>query len=219
MEGSSSRLRLFVSTKEVYEKQEPPKAQAPDESQKILADALKQYRDDMSQDEKEALARATVRKLSYEQLRNLTPGQIAESIVRVDKQLKGMGGEMAGGVNDAIKGTGWERVAGVARGVKGAASFWAFLSFAALIVASIVPGLNVVVLAASAFAATIVAYAAADLQQEAEIKLAGTAKSPEEFQKHSLVGATARTETIIMAIGMALPIVGKFIGKLPFLAC
>lgn len=217
MEGFLRSLRLFLSTKEEFEKarSSQAKTQFPGESAKILTDAMKQYRDDMSQDEKERLARASIRSLSNEQLKNLTPQQIAESIVRVDKQLAGMADDMDKGVNDLIRGTGWEKVAGGARAVKGAASFWGFLAMAAIVASAFIPGLNVAVLAAHAFAAGLVAYAAANIQLEAEIKAAGHAKSPEDFQKYLINGTAARTEVIVGGVVLALPLVGKFIGKLP----
>ncbi len=217
-DGLLRSLRLYLDTKEIFDKQQlPTKApEVPDKAQKALQDAMKKFDPDkMSQDEKEALARATIRTISNEQLKNLTAEQILESIVRVDKAAMASGKDMSQGVDAAIKGTGWERVAGTAQAVKGAAGFWAVLSFAALVFTMFVPGLNVLALAAHAMVAGMVAYAAATIQHEAEIKAAGSAKSNEAFQGHITRGTEARTQSIISAAAMALPVVGKMVGKIP----
>ena len=217
VEGLIHSLQLFQSQKDLYkkelERQEP--APPPEEDQKILADAMKQYRNDMTPVEKEAWARATVRAVSNRQLKSLTPAQIAKSIIRVDRQLTGMADDMSGGLDKAIEDSGWGRVAGISRAVKGASSFWAFLSSVALIAAAFVPGLNVAVLAASALAAGMVAFAAAGMQEEAEIQQATRAKSADDAEKHVAGAAQARTEQITTGIGLAIPVVTELIGKIP----
>jgi hypothetical protein len=219
VEGLLQSLRLFTSTKELYEQADKQgklqKPEVTDESQKLLTDAMKQYSDKMSADDKERLARATIEALSNRQLKNLSAKQIAEGIIRVDQQVMGAGEEMSGGLNQALEDRGWGKVAGVARGVKGAAGFWAILAMGAMLVAAFVPGLNVAVLAAHAMAAGMVAFAAASIQQESEIQAARGAKSQAEMERRIVSGAQARTEKIMAGVAMAMPVALKYLGKLP----
>ena len=217
IEGLVRSLRLFASTKELYEKQPPPtkQPQVPDESQKILTDAMKQYRDDMRPEDKERLARATIEALSNRQLRNLTAGQI-----RREHHSCRQAGHWYGDGNErwsrpGARSRGWGCVAGVSRAVKGAAGFWGFLAFAAIIASAFVPGLEIIVLSANALAATMVVFAAATIQEQAEIKAAGGADTAELMQKHIMNGTQARTERIVTGVMLALPVAAKLLGRLP----
>lgn len=211
-------LELFVAAKAEFEKQKIPEnpAPLPDGAQKILADALKKFdAKNMTADQKEELARATVRSLSNDQLKSMTLEQIAEGVVRIDKASLATGKDMSEGMERAIKGSGWEKVAGAAQGIKGASGFWAILSTLALVAAMFVPGLNAMVLAAHAMAAGLIAYAAATIQQEAEIKAARSAETVEQIQGNITRGAEARSQAILTAASMAIPAIAKFAGKIP----
>jgi hypothetical protein len=213
-------LKLFQSAKAEYEKQNPPTAQPDigDEATKALTSAMDQYRDDMTEGEKEQLARATIASVSNKQLKNLTAKQIAEGIVRVDQQVASMADDMSKGIDQVQDAdSSWGQFAGGARAVKGAASWWAFLSFAALIVAQFVPGLNVLVnvLAASALAAGMVVFVAADAEREWNTKAASKAKSAKEFQTYVLGGVQARNAEFMAGAGLALIALGGIIRATP----
>jgi len=213
-------LRLFQSAKSEFEKQHPPSAppDLADDASKALASAMDQYRDDMSTEQKEQLARSAISTISNKQLKSLTAKQIAEGIIRVDQQVASIADDMSKGIDQVIDAdSGWGKAAGAARAAKGAAGWWAFLSFAALIVAQFVPGLNIIVdvMAASALAAGMVMVVAADAEREFNTKAAAGAKSPAEFQKYIVGGAEARTQEIIGGAGLALSALGGIVKGTP----
>jgi hypothetical protein len=197
----------------------PDGTNQPDDSQQqeaqqddpILDKAVQNF-DPKDSAKNEANARETIEQVSNKQLKNLSAKDIAEGIVRVDKQLKSAGTDISDGLSDALSGDNVaEGAAGGARAIKGAATLWAIFSVAAMFV----PGLNVAVLAANAMVAGLAAYAALTAQKEFEIQAAAQASTPQNYEKHLRQGIEARNQFVIQTVVLALPLVGKLFQQLP----
>jgi len=205
--------------KQLEDKPSPDDTNQSDDSQQqdtqqddpLLDKAVKNF-DPKDSAKNESNARETIEQISNKQLKNLSAKDIAEGIIRVDKQLKSGGTDISDGLSDVFSGDNVaEGAAGGARAVKGAATLWAIFSVAAMFV----PGLNVAVLAANAMAAGLVAYAALTAQKELEIQAAAQASTPQNFEKHLKQGIEARNQFVIQTVVLALPLVGKLFQKLP----
>jgi len=98
---------------------------------------MDQYRDDMSTEQKEQLARSAISTISNKQLKSLTAKQIAEGIIRVDQQVASIADDMSKGIDQVIDAdSGWGKRR-VPPGPQKGRGLVAFLSFAALLLPSL----------------------------------------------------------------------------------